>query len=850
MNQHQVKPVRRQFVRFAFFRVDPAWKRLDAVRREADIAEFIAAVEQFQGRMLLRSYTLVGMRGDAEFLLWQVTEDLTILREFATRLNQTRLGQYLHLPHAFLSMTRRSIYEIRDAAGDEGDRITIAPGPSKYLFVYPFVKTRPWYALSKEERQAMMDEHIRVGRKYPQVKINTTYSYGLDDQEFVVAFETDDAPAFLDLVAELRETEASLYTLRDTPMFTCEAIGLRGMLDAAGGASAGTGVRSNTKSHEEHEGDEGDGTRDDAKWARNGAKYGPRGADANHRGAEIPVRQAPEQPADGPGRPQGYAPTDRDAALWQPAVALRDLPPGTNTLIYAGGEAVALWNIDGQIYAINNRCTHARGSLCEGTLAGTVVTCPWHGGQFDLRTGDPVGGPARIPVATYVTRITSAGMVEINMHEPTQPQPAQTDIVAESPLGAVSTSGSPVSDGLDAIDKKLLNLVQWSFPLVERPFQALADTLNADLAASPRSIAGTDASPLSIADGEGPGVGPLTEDDVMARVERLRERTIIRQLSAIFDTRKVGYQSSLVAAHIDPAHLDEAALIVNEHPGVSHNYRRDNHFNLWFTLAVPPEEDLDATLAALAQRAGITTVRKLPNLKMYKIAVKLDMERDERDISRKDDAPHYDKHPRALTARDRDFIRAVQADLPTTADFFAGAAAQAGVSVPELFAWMEEMTRLGYLRRFAAILRHQEAGFTANGMITWKIPEDRVDEIGYVAAGYPQVSHCYRRPIYPDWPYNLFSMVHARSREACEEIAQRMAAEVGVSDYIILYSTHEYKKTRVEYFAHDWDGWNLRDGEGPAWAALDARIAAGEFAAGPTTWRERHLAGTASGTQE
>jgi chlorite dismutase/DNA-binding Lrp family transcriptional regulator/nitrite reductase/ring-hydroxylating ferredoxin subunit len=793
-NHDHVKPVRRQFVRFAFFRVDPVWKRFDSARRAADVAEFIAAVEQFQGRMLLRSYTLVGMRGDAEFLLWQVTEDLTILREFATRLNQTRLGQYLHLPHAFLSLTRRSIYTIPDAAEDESDRITIAPGPSKYLFVYPFVKTRPWYALSKEERQALMDEHIRVGRKYPQVKINTTYSYGLDDQEFVVAFETDDPPAFLDLVAELRETEASLYTLRDTPMFTCEAISLRGMLDAGGGASEREVVtRSNTKATKSHEGHEKDGARDNAGWA------------------------------------QGFTPTDSrtaarggDDALWQPAVALRDLPPGTNTLIFAGGEAVALWNLDGAIYAINNRCTHARGSLCEGTLDGTVVTCPWHGGQFDLRTGDAVGAPARIPVATYATRITPAGMVEINMHEPTQPQSAQAGFVAESPLGTVSTAGSP--DDLDPIDKKLLNLVQWSFPLVERPFQALADTLNAE------SEAGL----------------PLTENDVMARVERLRARTIIRQLSAIFDTRKLGYQSSLVAAHIDPDHLDEAALIVNEHPGVSHNYRRDNHFNLWFTLAVPPEEDLDATLAALARRAGIQTVRKLPNLKMYKIAVKLDMERDEREIDRKDAAPHYEKHPRPLTARDRELIRAVQEDLPTTADFFAGAAAQAGVSVAELFAWMEEMTRYGYLRRFAAILRHQEAGFTANGMITWRVPEDRVDAIGYVAASYPQVSHCYRRPVYPDWPYNLFSMVHARSREACEEIAQRMAAEVGIDDYIILYSTHEYKKTRVEYFARAWDAWNLRDGEGSAWAELDARIAAGEFKAGPTTWRERHLAAQAT----
>lgn len=366
------QPPRRQYVRFAFYQMDPAWRRLPAERRSADTSEFIAAVEQFQGRMLLRSYTLVGLRGDADFLLWQVTEDLPILREFAARLNQTSLAPYLLLPHALLSMTRRSIYEIRDHAGDDSDRITILPGPSQYLFVYPFVKTRPWYVLTKTERQAMMDEHIKVGRRYPQVKINTTYSYGLDDQEFVVAFETDDPPAFLDLVAELRETEASLYTLRDTPMFTCEAVGLRAMLAAVGGVATkeNTGVRGSN-------------------------------ADVIHR-TSTP-----------------HAPSANGNHHWHPVAPLSELVPGTNKLMYVEGEAVAVWNVDGQIYAINNRCTHARGSLCEGTLEGTTVTCPWHGGQFDLRSGAAVGGPARIPVATYATRITTEGIIEITMtHTP------------------------------------------------------------------------------------------------------------------------------------------------------------------------------------------------------------------------------------------------------------------------------------------------------------------------------------------------------------------------------------------------------------------------------------------------
>ncbi|MBA3825896.1 MAG: chlorite dismutase family protein [Ktedonobacterales bacterium] len=788
MTEHSTpppKPVRRQYVRFAFFQVAQEWKRLHAAEREADTREFIATIERFGGRMLLRSYTLVGTRADADFLLWQVTEDLPIFREFATQLNGTRLGQYLHPAYAYLSLTRRSIYEIHDAHGpDESDRITIAPGPSRYLFVYPFVKTRPWYALAKDERQGMMDEHIRVGRKYPQVKINTTYSYGLDDQEFVVAFETDDPAAFLDLVAELRETEASLYTLRDTPMFTCEALGLREMIAAVGGAQATTARPSSA---------------------------------ADSAPVAAPALQALQQPHGASASRDDLAAfaTEGNAvgapSAWVAAGHVSDLTPGTSKLVYVGGEAVALWNLDGVVYATNNRCTHARGSLCDGLVAGTVVTCPWHGGQFDIPTGAAVSGPARIPIATYGIRINK-GTIEVNLNESASEPVSQAD----SPLDA------PVAhEDLDAVDKKLLNVLQWDFPLVERPFNQIAATLNAEFAET---------------------TAPLTEEAVMTRVEALRQRTIIRQLSAIFDTRKLGYQSSLVAMRLAPEHLDEAALIINEHPGVSHNYQRDNHFNLWFTLAVPPDEDLDAVLAALAARVGAEVTRKLPNLKMYKIAVKLDMEQDERAVTRKDDAPHYAKNPRAITARDRDLIRAVQDDLPTQARFFEAAAAQAGVTVPELFAWMAEMQRLGYLRRFAAILRHQEAGFTANGMITWKIPEERVDEVGYIAASYPQVSHCYRRPIYEDWPYNLFSMVHARSREACEEIAQRIAAEIGLSDYIILYSTHEYKKTRVEYFAHDWDDWGVG---GAAWTRLDARIAAGEFRSGPRTWRERQV--TAAG---
>lgn len=213
----------RQFVNFHFFRLDPLWRRLPEMEKEKGRKEFLETAESFRAKgMLLYSYSLLGIRGDAEFLLWRITEELDPLQEMSAALLKTGLGKYVTIPYSFLAMTKRSIYVDKHVhPGQEGRRGRIVPGESKYLFIYPFVKTRDWYRLPKEKRQELMDEHIRVGHKHPSVKLNTTYSFGLDDQEFVVAFETDKPADFLDLVMELRETEASRYTLRDTPTFTC-----------------------------------------------------------------------------------------------------------------------------------------------------------------------------------------------------------------------------------------------------------------------------------------------------------------------------------------------------------------------------------------------------------------------------------------------------------------------------------------------------------------------------------------------------------------------------------------------------------------------------------------------------
>ena len=226
----------RQFVKYSFYKVDPLWRRLPEPERSTSKREFAAVVEESATRMLIRSYSLIGLRGDADFLLWQAADSLESVQEVATRLWSTRLGGYLTQPYSYLAMTRPSQYVGGHRhAGQEGATAQLRPGDARYFVVYPFVKTQEWYLLPKEERQRMMTDHFAIGHKYPSVKINTTYSFGLDDQEFVVAFETDSPPDFLDLVMELREVEGRLYTLRDTPIFTCIRRPIDETLDSLGG---------------------------------------------------------------------------------------------------------------------------------------------------------------------------------------------------------------------------------------------------------------------------------------------------------------------------------------------------------------------------------------------------------------------------------------------------------------------------------------------------------------------------------------------------------------------------------------------------------------------------------------
>ncbi len=337
------QPTQRQFVKFTFYKIDAEWRKLSPDERAAARAELCAAVESFGNRMLVRSYSLSGLRGDADFLLWLVSDRLDDFQELATAVFSTAVGPYLSVAYSYLSMTRRSIYKTPSDSKEIDGRLRVEPGLAKYLFVYPFVKTRPWYELPKDIRQQMMDEHIGIGKKYPSVKLNTTYSYGIDDQEFVVSFETDSPSDFLDLVMELRETKASMYTLRDTPTFTCVSMPLPDVL--------------------------------------------------LHIGAPGDTR-LPQRATAGNG-----------AETWAPVAKLSEVPDGGARVVHYRGEQVALFNIDGRLYAISNRCSHANGPLAEGRVEGAAVTCLWHDSQFDLATGQPLRTPAQRPVATYAVKL-------------------------------------------------------------------------------------------------------------------------------------------------------------------------------------------------------------------------------------------------------------------------------------------------------------------------------------------------------------------------------------------------------------------------------------------------------------
>ena len=339
---------------------------------------------------------------------------------------------------------------------------------------------------------------------------------------------------------------------------------------------------------------------------------------------------------------------------------------------------------------------------------------------------------------------------------------------------------------LTDIDRKLLDQLQRELPLVERPFDEIARRA---------------------------GIDPA---EAIGRVRVLADgpRAPIRQISAIFDSRSLGYQSCLVAARIDESALDAAVAIINAHPGVSHNYRREHAYNVWFTLAVTPDSrlGLQGTLDRLKAMTAAHAMRPMPSLKLYKIGVKFDLSGEAESASPAPTAsagaaPSATPESFRLTDADKRMIRVLQQHLPAEPAPFDAWAQQADVGVPELLDAARRYRDSGLMRRFSAVLRHRAVGVSANAMGVWIVPPAQYDSFGQIAAGFSAVSHCYLRPTYEDWPYSLFTMVHGRSRSECEASLADISRATGITSYSSLYSTIEYKKVRVKYFVGDIEQW-------------------------------------------
>ena len=335
---------------------------------------------------------------------------------------------------------------------------------------------------------------------------------------------------------------------------------------------------------------------------------------------------------------------------------------------------------------------------------------------------------------------------------------------------------------LDDTDRRLMNLLQSRFAIDPRPYDGIAREAELDVA------------------------------EVQARTQRLLDERIIREITPIFDTRALGYSSMLVAAKVDSEHPHRPAEIVNSHPGVSHNYLRTHDFNLWFTIATPPDSKLGlaGTLEVLQELTGAESIRQLPTLTLFKINMNLEMEGGTDALAAAVEAAP----PRELEAQPYDdtdiaVIRALQGPMEVSDRPYDAAAAEAGMTTDDFLQHLHGMVERKILRRVAAILFHRRAGFSANGMGVWRVPEDEIATTGGRMAAVRGISHCYQRPTYPDWPYSVFTMAHGRSKEECDAILDSIADEHDLhgDDRAVLYSSTEYKKVRLRYFVDDYARW-------------------------------------------
>lgn len=326
---------------------------------------------------------------------------------------------------------------------------------------------------------------------------------------------------------------------------------------------------------------------------------------------------------------------------------------------------------------------------------------------------------------------------------------------------------------LEVIDRKLLNLAQLEFPILQEPFAALGSRLG------------------------------LNEDEVLKRLHYLKEVRIIRSISPTFDATRLGYHSTLVAMHLEEKLVEAAADLVNHNAGVSHNYLRDNYFNLWFTLSATKDTNLDAIAAKLGEDVGAEITLSLPSLRVFKIMVYFDMlnEGDVPQTSESTYTPINEAGDLADTDADKELIRELQQSLPLEKRPFDRMTATLGLEVNQLLERIASLKERGIIRRYGARLDHRRAGFVANAMSCWLVASPRIDQVGQIIARHRQVSHCYERKTAPQWPYNIYAMIHGHTKEECSTLASKLSQDTGIEGYVLLYSIKEYMKRSPRYFA-------------------------------------------------
>ncbi len=331
---------------------------------------------------------------------------------------------------------------------------------------------------------------------------------------------------------------------------------------------------------------------------------------------------------------------------------------------------------------------------------------------------------------------------------------------------------------------EILSRIQKKFPLVAKPFESIASELG------------------------------ISENEVLEILQEQKKAGIIRQTSAIFDTKRLGYKSSLVAFKMPAEKINAAVKILNSHPGISHNYERNHEFNIWFTMAVAPDSKLglEKTVELLAKLTQADDYIMLPTLKLFKINVKLNTTgKDEKKESVKK-VKHTDIE---MTDLHHKIVRMAQYDIEIISEPFKKIIDELGITYGKFFAILSELQAAGVMRRFASILNHRKAGFNANAMVVWDVDEgEKGEAIGANAASFSAVSHCYLRPKYPNWPYNLFTMVHGKTTEETNGIIEEMSKEIDSKSHMPLYSSREFKKVRIEYFTPAFEAWETKHSEG------------------------------------